>query len=93
MSITEETRRESYHNLERATINKRIISILEDGSELTASEVAFRMYHKKYIPFPVRQAVAPRLTEMELDGIVKVVGKKRDIGTGRNVAVYRLVRE
>lgn len=93
MKITEETRRESYKQVDKVTLSKHIIGVLEGGAELTAREIAVKLYSKKLITFPTRQAVAPRLTEMEIDGIVEAVSKKRDIGTGRNVAVYRLVKE
>ena len=86
MKITEETRRESYERLDSATIKKCIVEILRDGAEYTAREVAMKMYGKAD-----RQAVAPRLTELAAEGIVEAVDKKRDIVTGRKVAVYRLV--
>ena len=88
MSITEETRRESYESLDSATIRKCIVEILKDNSERTAREIALMIYGK-----PDRQAVAPRLTELAADGIVEAVSKKRDRLTGRTVAVYRLVEK
>lgn len=94
MSITGETRKESYEKLDSATFKKRIISILEEkGQALSAREIAWLMYIKHYIPYPVRQAVAPRLTELESEGIVKADGKIYDKETDRNVAVYRLVEQ
>lgn len=92
MSITKQTRRESYEKLDNATIYSRIINILEGGRELTAKEIALIMYERHYIPFPVRQAVAPRLTELEEKGIVEAAGKAYDHETKRSVALYRLVR-
>ena len=88
MSITKETRRESFENLDSATIKKCIVEMLRDGSEHTARELAVMMYGKAD-----RQAVAPRLTELAAEGIVEAVSKKRDIVTGRTVAVYRLVKK
>lgn len=88
MSITEETRRESYENLDSATIKKCIVEMLKDGSERTAREIGMMMYGKAD-----RQAVAPRLTELATEGIVEAVDKKKDIYTGRTVAVYRLVKK
>ena len=92
MRLTDETRRESNVALDRVTINKRIISILRDGSMMTAKEVAFMMCQRGYIPYPVRQAVAPRLTELEREGAVEVVGKVYDYETQRHVAAYKLVK-
>lgn len=92
MGITSETRRESYEHLDNASINKHIINTLGEGARLTAREIAYILYTRGCIPYPVRQAVAPRLTELTEDGIVETIGKKLDEETGRSVAVYRLVR-
>lgn len=92
MSLTKSTRRESYEKLDARTINKRIISVLQDGKERTAREVSVELYKLNYIPFPVRQAAAPRLTELVSQGLVEVVGKAYDQDTKRNVAIYRLVK-
>ena len=35
-----------------------------------------------------RQATQPRFTELVDEGVVKVIGKRRDEITNRNVAVY-----
>ena len=99
MSVTRETRRESYEALDAATVNRHIIDILEgvlvDGETesegMTAREIAEEMHARGVIPYPVRQATAPRLTELAAEGVVEVMGKKLDEQTGRNVAVYRLV--
>lgn len=95
MSITSETRRESYEALDAATVNRHIIEILGcvlvDSEGMTAREVAEIMHARGVIPYPVRQATAPRLTELERVGVVEVTGKKLDEQTGRKVAVYRLV--
>ena len=91
MSITTETRRESYEALDAATVNRHITGILEGSEGMTAREIAEEMYNRHYIPYPVRQAAAPRLTELERVGVVEVTGKKLDEWTGRKVAVYRLV--
>ena len=91
MTIKEATRRESYELLDRETAYKHIIDVLVIGVELTAREIATELHEKKLIPYPVRQAVAPRLTELESVGIVEVTGKAYDVETKRKVAVYKLV--
>lgn len=86
MSITKETRRASFESLEdKDTLKKAITAILKDGN-FTAREIALKMYGK-----PDRQAVAPRLTELAAEGKIEAYSKRRDIVTGRLVAVYRLV--
>lgn len=92
LSLTKITRRESYRKLDAKTINKRILSILQDGKERTAREVSVEMYKLNYIPFPVRQAVAPRLTELVGVGLIEVTGKTYDQESKRNVVTYRLVK-
>lgn len=91
MSITDVTKRESYEQLDRETAYKHIIDVLTTGAALTAREIATELHKQKLIPYPVRQAVAPRLTELESVGIVEVVGKAYDVETKRKVALYRLV--
>lgn len=93
MDITAETRRESYEKLDDTTFNRRIVDILQDGKKMTAREIAVIMHAKNYVPYPVRQAVAPRLTELESAGVLEVCGKAYDDVTQRHVAVYRLVEE
>lgn len=92
MSVTETTRQESYELLDSSTMRKNIIEVLNRTDVLSAREIAIELWKEKLIPFPVRQAVAPRLTELEYDGIVEAVGKVKDEATKRNVAVYKLVR-
>ena len=93
MSVTEETRRESYDQLDNGTLYKNIIEILERTPDLTARQVSYAMYQKKIIPFPVRQAAAPRLTELVDKGILEVTGKVYDVTTRRHVATYGLVKQ
>lgn len=92
MKITEETRLESYLLTDSSTIRKKILNILRERREaLSAGEIARLMHAKRYIPYPVRQAVAPRLTELVDEGLVVVDGKVYDSETGRNVAAYKVV--
>ena len=91
MSITAETRRESYELVDAKTLYTKIRRIFEETSRpYTARELAVILHENHLIPFPVRQAVAPRLTEMEDAGILEVCGKVYDEVTERNVAAYRL---
>lgn len=91
MSVTEETRRESHELVDKDTLYKHIIDTLQGGVKLTAREIAEVLYKKGLPVYPVRQSVAPRLTELAKYGIVKADGKKYDSATKRHVATYRLV--
>ena len=92
MSVSEETRRESHALVEKETLYKHIIEVLQGDVKLTAHEIAVIMYDKGLPVYPVRQSVAPRLTELVKFGVVKADGKKYDKATKRHVALYRLVR-
>ena len=94
MSITEETRRESYELVDAKTVRRKVLSILKKSSApITAHEIAKELHGQHLVPYPVRQAVAPRLTELVDSGSVEVVGKVFDAETQRNVALYRLTSE
>lgn len=90
--ITVETRNDSYEKVDSASLHKKIRQIFEEkGTGLTAHQVAQIMYARKLVAYPHRQAVAPRLTEMEIDGVLAVHSKEYDSDTKRYVAVYSLV--
>lgn len=91
-NYTRETRRESFEKLDSESVKRHIIEILRCGTALTAREIAMAMYEQKIIPYPVRQAVAPRLTELEAAEVVETVGKVFDEETKRNVAAYKLIK-
>lgn len=74
----------------RKNMYRWIYNILK-GDEMTAKEIAVVLYYKGLIPYPVRQATAPRLTEMEHTGKVKVVGTKVDFETKKSVSIYACV--
>ena len=82
MSITEETRRESFEKTDRATRRSIILAALGD-EELTAREIL------KRIGFNDMNFVRPRLTELMQSGRVEAAGKKWDKITERNVTVFR----
>ena len=81
-TITKETRQESYVVRPKRTV--QILAVLGER-EMTAREIAYEMGYSDL------NAVKPRLTELKEIGIVEVVGKKKDLVTDRNVAVWRKV--
>ena len=90
--ITKETRKESYEKIDSATMRRRVLDVLSNGKPATAKEIAVILHERHLVPYPVRQAVAPRLTELTQNGRVEVCGKAYDQETERHVAVYRLVK-
>ena len=64
-----------------------------NGNQMTAKETAVEMYNRGYIPTSERNFSAPRLTELEKKGLVKVVGKKKCEYTGKTVAIYKKVEK
>jgi predicted ArsR family transcriptional regulator len=92
MSMTEDTRRESYGAAQRdATARRRVVlDILAECGPLTAREVAAELHRRGVTPTGERNFAAPRLTELKAAGYVEVSGKKLCADTGRSVAVWRV---
>lgn len=59
----------------------------------TAKELAIELFIDKLIPTTERNATAPRLTELEQMGYVRVIEKRKCQYTGKTVAVYEKVRQ
>lgn len=87
-SITYETRQMSFEDIQdKAKI--RYIQILDRLDEpKTAKELSVELYDLGFIQSTERNYTAPRLTELERMGCVKVVGKRKCEYTGKTVAVY-----
>jgi len=93
MSITKETRRESYHAV-LTTLNERqqnVLDVLKDCGDMTAQEVASELHRRGITPADERNFSAPRLTELSDKGLVRAVGKKICGKTGRRVSVWSAV--
>lgn len=90
--VTLSTRAEAHENVDKAKRYKQIINCLKEKN-MTAKEIAVRMYEKGYIPTTERNFTAPRLTELSQKGVVEPVGKKKCQYTGHSVAVYSLREE
>lgn len=82
MSITEETRLESYISTPTSERKQMILTILGD-KQMTARMIAYAL------GFRDLNAVKPRLTELKKEGRVVVVGKAYDEMTDRKVAVFQ----
>lgn len=91
MNITSETRRESYIDIQpkRRVRYEEILDRLDEPK--TAKEIAVELYDLGIIPSTERNYTAPRLTELEKRGIVRVIGKRKCKQTGKMVSIYEKV--
>lgn len=89
--LTIQTRQMSFEDIQLKT-KVRYEQILDRlDTPKTAKEIAVELYELGIIPSTERNYTAPRLTELEKRGIVKVVDKKKCQFTGKTVAVYERV--
>ena len=92
-SITKETRRESYYAV-LTTLTERqrtVLAILQECGNMTAQEIAYKLYKRRITPTDERNFAAPRLTELADKGLVQTVGKKICGKTGRNVSIWSAI--
>lgn len=93
-TITKETQKESYLTI-LESLGKRQQLIIEylnrHNSATTASELAWALFKEGKVPTAERNVVHPRLNELVKMNVLEVTGKKLDSGTGRKVAVYKLL--
>lgn len=92
MSISADTRFESYQKVDKNRMYGLILSTLKEHEQngLTARELAVILYNQGHIKSNERQATAPRLSELVDDEKVVVIGKRLDDISLKNVAVYSL---
>ena len=84
---TAQTRRESHKKTKKGKMYTRVLEVL--GKDvLTAREIAERLCAAGVIDYPARAVIQPRITELVEMGVLKVVGKKYDSQSNRNVAQY-----
>lgn len=87
MDICKQTRRESFKTLKPNARYKQILDVLKNGEELTAREIMQRLNYTD------TNTVKPRLTELRMMNMVKVIGKRKCTVTGVTVAVYKIVED
>lgn len=90
-NITYMTRHLSFEDIkpERKKRYNEILDRLMTGPK-TAKETAVELFELELIPSTERNYTAPRLTELEKMGLVKVIDKKKCDYTGKKVAVYEI---
>lgn len=92
-TITQETRRDSYHAV-LPKVNERARLILDTlGSrEMTVSEITEELVRAGKIPYFNRNYVAPRVTEMKDMGILETCGRRTSTRSSATEAIWRRVR-
>ena len=87
-TVTAITRQLSFEDIQDKK-RKRYEQILNRlDKPKTAKELAVELFELGFIPSTERNYTAPRLTELEKMGFVKVIDKKKCEYTGKTVAVY-----
>ena len=91
--ITAETRQMSFNDIQdKAKIRYiQILNRLEKPK--TAKELAVELFDLGFTNTTERNYTAPRLTELEKMGLVKVIDKRKCQYTGKTVAVYEITPE
>lgn len=84
MSITHETRREAFENVELALMEAKVYEALRANGPMSAEQIMDVL--KTSNPNNVR----PRLTGLSSMGLIQAVGKRKNRG-GRNEAVWEVV--
>lgn len=85
------TRALSHEQVDKKTINRQIVEILEASKEpMTAREISEEMYRRGYSSSWERQLSAPRITELLRDGILDVAGEKTCEYSKRVVGTFKL---
>ena len=90
--IAYETRQLSFADIKpkRKLRYDEILGIL-DNREMTAKEIAVELFEYGLIPSTERNFTAPRLNELEKEGRVAIIGKKKCDWTGKMVSVYKAI--
>ena len=92
--ITMQTRQLSFEDIKhkKKIRYEQILDRLMTGIK-TAKEIAVELFDLELIPSTERNYTAPRLTELEKMGLVKVIDKKKCEYTGKKVAIYQITPE
>ena len=87
-TITRQTRQMSFEDIQDKTKIRYIQILNRLDYPKTAKEVAVELFELGFIPSTDRNYAAPRLTELEKMGYVKVLDKKKCQYSGKTVAIY-----
>ncbi len=94
-NITLENRSLANEKVDKKVRKKQIIKVLKDNNmnDMTAREIAFKLYENGLVPVFERNTVAPRITELCKEGILESTYSDTDQWTGHSVTVYGFTEE
>lgn len=90
---TLECRADANEEVDKALRRRQVKSILREGGEMSAKEVAVEMFKRGYVGSDDRNFASPRLNEMCKNGDVEQLGKKICQYSGRPVTVFAIREE
>lgn len=90
--ITSQTRQMSFNDIQDKTKIRYIQILNRLNRSKTAKQLAVELFELGFIPSTERNYTAPRLTELEKMGYVKIAGKVKCEYTGKTVATYEITQ-
>ena len=90
--ITSKTRQMSFNDIQDKTKIRYIQILNRLNRPKTAKQLAVELFELGFIPCTERNYTAPRLTELEKMGYVKVTDKVKCEYTGKTVAMYEITQ-
>lgn len=90
--ITNQTRQMSFNDIQDKTKIRYIQILNRLNKPKTAKQLAVELFELGFIPSAERNYTAPRLTELEKIGYVKIVAKVKCEYTGKTVAEYEITQ-
>lgn len=90
--ITSQTRQMNFNDIQDKTKIRYIQILNRLNRSKTAKQLAVELFELGFIPSSERNYTAPRLTELERMGYVKVAGKVKCEYTGKTVATYEITQ-
>lgn len=90
--ITSKTRQMSFSDIQDKTKIRYIQILNRLNKPKTAKQLAVELFELGFIPSTERNYTAPRLTELERMGYVKVTDKVKCEYTGKTVAMYEITQ-
>ena len=90
---TLDCRADANEEVDKALRRRQVKSILREGGEMSAKEIAVEMMNRGYVPTSERNWSSPRITELCRKGIIEPVGRKKCQYSGKSVTVFAIREE